>query len=251
MALENARRLGVYPMESIVKIGDTLPDIEEGLNAGMWTIGLAKTGNEIGLTEQEIEDLSKDMQSWTYRIIADSSQGGIGYSESDSVRLPSGRFVAIYGNNAGSPWFFETHSDDEGHTWAPMRQLNFNGDSPSMIQLAGGQLLAAIRSLRPSGQPGIGLVTSEDQGQTWTMLKNIHDQANRDMGYPDLVRLPDDRILCVYYTAAEPQPIPNELQEKLAATEPHRTIFKGGIRPAAYGEFQSEIRGVFLNDLTV
>jgi|TARA_B100000809_G_scaffold238454_1_gene259236 phosphonoacetaldehyde hydrolase len=46
-------------MESIVKIGDTLPDIEEGLNAGMWTIGLAKTGNEIGLTEQEIEDLSK------------------------------------------------------------------------------------------------------------------------------------------------------------------------------------------------
>ena len=41
----------------MVKIGDTLPDIEEGLNAGMWTIGLAKTGNEIGLNAEEIAKL--------------------------------------------------------------------------------------------------------------------------------------------------------------------------------------------------
>jgi len=59
MCLENAKRLGVYPMESVVKIGDTLPDVEEGLNAGMWTIGLTKTGNEIGLSEHEIKDLSQ------------------------------------------------------------------------------------------------------------------------------------------------------------------------------------------------
>ncbi len=57
MVLENAKRLGLYPMESMVKVDDTIPGIEEGLNAGMWTIGLAKTGNEIGLTEQEIEAL--------------------------------------------------------------------------------------------------------------------------------------------------------------------------------------------------
>ena len=44
-------------MEALVKIGDTLPDISVGLNAGMWTIGLAKTGNEIGLTESEIDSL--------------------------------------------------------------------------------------------------------------------------------------------------------------------------------------------------
>ncbi|MCP4379719.1 MAG: phosphonoacetaldehyde hydrolase [bacterium] len=60
MCLRNAETLGVYPVEAIVKIGDTLPDIEEGLNAGMWTIGLAKTGNEVGLNEREIAELSKD-----------------------------------------------------------------------------------------------------------------------------------------------------------------------------------------------
>ncbi len=59
MCLENAKRLGVYPMEAAVKIDDTLPGIEEGLNAGMWTIGLAKTGNEIGLTEKEIKALPR------------------------------------------------------------------------------------------------------------------------------------------------------------------------------------------------
>ena len=60
MCLENAKKLEVYPMESIVKIGDTLPDIWEGLNAGMWTIGLARTGNEMGLTLKEIDELDPE-----------------------------------------------------------------------------------------------------------------------------------------------------------------------------------------------
>jgi phosphonoacetaldehyde hydrolase len=57
MCLQNAMNLQIYPMEAFVKVGDTLPDIEEGLNAGMWTIGLAKTGNEMGLTEKQVETL--------------------------------------------------------------------------------------------------------------------------------------------------------------------------------------------------
>ena len=61
MCLQNAMRLRLYPMEAIVKVGDTLPDIEEGLNAGMWTIGLAKTGNELGLNEAEIAKLPEEV----------------------------------------------------------------------------------------------------------------------------------------------------------------------------------------------
>jgi phosphonoacetaldehyde hydrolase len=48
-----AIRLEVYPMAAMVKIGDTPADMEEGRNAGMWTIGITRTGNEIGLTEEE------------------------------------------------------------------------------------------------------------------------------------------------------------------------------------------------------
>lgn len=57
MCLQNMIMLGVYPPEAVVKVDDTLPGIEEGLNAGMWTIGLAKTGNEIGLNAHEISQL--------------------------------------------------------------------------------------------------------------------------------------------------------------------------------------------------
>lgn len=58
MCLQNMINLQVYPPEAIIKVDDTIPGIEEGLNAGMWTIGLAKTGNEIGLNAQEIAKLT-------------------------------------------------------------------------------------------------------------------------------------------------------------------------------------------------
>ena len=66
MCLENARRLEVYPMEAIVKVDDTLPGVEEGLNAGMWTIGLALSGNEVGLNLDEIAELSESERSYRF-----------------------------------------------------------------------------------------------------------------------------------------------------------------------------------------
>jgi phosphonoacetaldehyde hydrolase len=53
MCFELMRRMNVYPPRACVKIGDTAVDIEEGRNAGMWTIGITATGNEVGLTEAE------------------------------------------------------------------------------------------------------------------------------------------------------------------------------------------------------
>jgi phosphonoacetaldehyde hydrolase len=52
-ALQALMTLGVYPMESVVKIGDTVVDVEEGLNGGMWSIGVTVTGNEVGLSADE------------------------------------------------------------------------------------------------------------------------------------------------------------------------------------------------------
>ena len=38
-----------------VKVGDTASDIEEGLNAGMWAVGVSATGNEVGLSAADWE----------------------------------------------------------------------------------------------------------------------------------------------------------------------------------------------------
>jgi phosphonoacetaldehyde hydrolase len=62
MCFENARRLGVYPMESIVKVDDTTVGIEAGLNAGMWTVGIARSGNIVGLSEEELNRLTLNEQ---------------------------------------------------------------------------------------------------------------------------------------------------------------------------------------------
>jgi len=55
----NAIRLQVYPLEAVVKIGDTISDVEAGLNAGMWTIGLSVSGNELGLSIEDVSRLSE------------------------------------------------------------------------------------------------------------------------------------------------------------------------------------------------
>jgi len=60
MCYRNAILLGVYPLWRCVKIGDTPSDIAEGINAGMWTIGITATGNEVGLSRGEWEALSTD-----------------------------------------------------------------------------------------------------------------------------------------------------------------------------------------------
>jgi len=60
MVISNMQQARVFPPEAVVKIDDTKPGIAEGLNAGTWTIGLSKTGNEVGLNEKELATLSAE-----------------------------------------------------------------------------------------------------------------------------------------------------------------------------------------------
>jgi phosphonoacetaldehyde hydrolase len=62
MCLQNAINLQVDCVQACVKVDDTIPGIEEGLNAGMWTVGLAISGNEVGLSLADWEALAEDEQ---------------------------------------------------------------------------------------------------------------------------------------------------------------------------------------------
>lgn len=63
MALKACMDLGVYPPEAVVKVGDTPADIAEGLNAGMWTIGVVEHGNEVGLSREALLDLDDETRA--------------------------------------------------------------------------------------------------------------------------------------------------------------------------------------------
>lgn len=58
MLFEAMARLGVDDVRRCVAVGDTLPDVLAGRNAGMWTVGLALTGNATGVTAEELETWS-------------------------------------------------------------------------------------------------------------------------------------------------------------------------------------------------
>lgn len=51
--------LGVYPPSAVVKVDDTTPGIDEGIAAGTWTVGIAASGNEVGLSLDEWMALSQ------------------------------------------------------------------------------------------------------------------------------------------------------------------------------------------------
>ena len=46
MIFESLRQLNVYPPSASVKVGDTPADIEEGVNAGAWSVGVASSSSE-------------------------------------------------------------------------------------------------------------------------------------------------------------------------------------------------------------
>ena len=53
MCQMNCMRLSVFPPEAVIKVGDTVADIEEGLNAGHWSVAVTRTSNALGLTAEE------------------------------------------------------------------------------------------------------------------------------------------------------------------------------------------------------
>jgi phosphonoacetaldehyde hydrolase len=59
MALKNVIELGVMNVAHCIKVDDAVAGIHEGLNAGMWTVGLSVSGNEFGATPEEFQVMSE------------------------------------------------------------------------------------------------------------------------------------------------------------------------------------------------
>ncbi|MCB9874939.1 MAG: phosphonoacetaldehyde hydrolase [Planctomycetaceae bacterium] len=63
-------QLSIYPPSAVVKVGDTVADIQAGLAAGCWSIGVCDSSSLTGLTRTEYAELSVDQQSTRLRQTA-------------------------------------------------------------------------------------------------------------------------------------------------------------------------------------
>lgn len=63
MIYRNMIDLAIPSVEQVVKVGDTIADIKEGVNAKVHSIGIITGSNEMGLTEKEYVALSTEKKS--------------------------------------------------------------------------------------------------------------------------------------------------------------------------------------------
>lgn len=85
-----ATRLQIFPIESIIKVDDSMNGIYEGLLAGSWTVGVAKTSSYVGLNEQQLEELTaNEMKLKLNRAYEALSNSGAHYVIDTIKDLPS------------------------------------------------------------------------------------------------------------------------------------------------------------------
>ncbi len=63
MIFRNMENLGIFDVSEVLKVGDTVADVGEGLNAGVWTAAVVASGNEIGLPQSAFEALDENKKN--------------------------------------------------------------------------------------------------------------------------------------------------------------------------------------------
>lgn len=89
MIFQNMCEMDIASLRSVMKVGDTISDIKEGVNAGVWSVGVILGSNELALTEEEVaampaEELKRRMTDVRYRMYA----AGADFVIDDITELP-------------------------------------------------------------------------------------------------------------------------------------------------------------------
>jgi len=89
MLHQNLVALDIMDTRSVMKVGDTLVDIQEGLYAGCWTIGVVKGSSMLGLSKNEIDTMHHDdLKQRTEQIKYQMLHAGAHYVIDNIAELP-------------------------------------------------------------------------------------------------------------------------------------------------------------------
>jgi hypothetical protein len=133
-----------------------------------------------------------------------AKEPGRDYSDTDIVRLPDGRFLAVVREHQ-TLQSVSSHSSDDGATWSPLRPTPFKASNPKLYRLRSGAVVCAYRDEDP-GRRGVSISLTEDGGETWRFLGQLYE-ADRSVehepgsvcGYPDMLTLGGDAVGAVLH----------------------------------------------------
>ena len=85
MLWKNLVELGAWPVEACLKVDDAPVGIAEGRAAGVWTIGIAASGNGVGLAAAELAALPTAERARRIRNSAETLRAAGAHVVIDSV----------------------------------------------------------------------------------------------------------------------------------------------------------------------
>jgi 2-aminoethylphosphonate--pyruvate transaminase/phosphonoacetaldehyde hydrolase len=90
MIYRNMQNLGLFPPKSVIKVGDTVSDIKEGVNAGVWSVGVITGSSEMGLTRDEYNALTDEQKHAVFaRVKKTYFDAGADYVINNMSELPA------------------------------------------------------------------------------------------------------------------------------------------------------------------
>mgnify|MGYP000885570006 CR=1 FL=1 len=89
MIYRNMEKLKLSAARKVIKVGDTASDIKEGVNAGVWSVGIISGSSEMGLSQEEYNGLSvAEKEEHIDRTEAAFKQHGADYTIRTIAELP-------------------------------------------------------------------------------------------------------------------------------------------------------------------
>lgn len=97
MVFQNMQQLQISSVQNIVKVGDTVSDIREGVNSGAWSVGVVEGSSELGMNAKEWENLSSDEKKSAAKRVENSFRNaGAHFVIQNMAELP--RLIHMLGN---------------------------------------------------------------------------------------------------------------------------------------------------------
>ncbi len=138
-------------------------------------------------------------RTWNYLSTAGVDTAGAtmeGFNESVAGYLPGGALMALMrsGDNAHSGWennlMYASFSLNDGKSWSPPRSTGVESVAPDFCVMQSGVIACSY------GRPGVKLMFSGDNGQTWGNLISINDERYR--GYTAICEIEPNVLLVGY-----------------------------------------------------
>lgn len=89
MIFKNMEKMGIGSVRNVIKAGDTVNDIKEGINAGVTTVGIIDGSSEMGLSLSEFELLTDEDKNIARKAVKDKfKKAGADYIINNFSSMP-------------------------------------------------------------------------------------------------------------------------------------------------------------------